>query len=127
MANELTLTGSVTYDDAVRSASLSVSTRQVNITTKRPIKFVQNIGTSEEALELGDITPRYAMIRNLDTTNFVSFRVASGGANAIRLSADTAGTGKGGFMIVEFGSGMTAPFLIADTAACDVEVLLVPA
>lgn len=114
------------FDDDVRETELSVSGRTVTITTKRPIKFIQNIGTSEEALELGDITPRYAILKNLDPTNFVSFRVATGGANALRMSADTSGNGKGGVIMFEFGAGMTAPFLIADTAACDVEVLLVP-
>ena len=83
-------------------------------------EYIQTIGTSEEALELGqDIgTPGYCLIINLDTTNFVSIRRATGEGNCIRLDA-------GGFALFKWAA--TAPFAIADTGSCRVKVLLLEA
>lgn len=86
--------------------------------TKRS-EIIQNVGTSEEALKLGDVTsPGYCLMKNLDDTNFVSVRPASGAADLIKLEAGD---------VALFRLQATAPFVIADTAACDVQVMLLEA
>ena len=84
-------------------------------------EFIQSVGTAEEALELGqDIgTPGYCLLINLDPTNFVSIRRATGEGNCIRLDAG------GGFALFKLAA--TAPFAIADTGACRVKCLLLEA
>ena len=91
----------------------------VDMTGDSYTRFIQSVGfAAEEALELGqDIgTPGYIMIRNLDATNFVSLRRATGEGNCIKIRA-------GKFALFELAA--TAPFVIADTAAVRIEVLLI--
>jgi len=47
------------------------------------------IGTSEEAISFGDISPGYVFIKNLDSTNYVEFGPESGGSMVVcgRLKA----------------------------------------
>lgn len=91
-----------------------------SVTGTRVADLVQEIGIVEEALELGDITsPGYVMIENLDATNKVSLRPASGAANMIEIPA---GTVAGPF---KFASA--APYAIATTAAVKIRYLLVEA
>ena len=78
---------------------------------------VQNVGTSEEAILLGDVAPGgYVFVQNLDTTNFVSLRQATGAANFMKLLA-------GEWAIFRMSVDTTAPFAIADTAAVNVRFL----
>ena len=79
----------------------------------------QLIGTSEEAIALGDVTtPGYAYYENLDATNFVSLRPATAGGNMVKLLP-------GDFAI--FRHGTTAPFAIADTAPVRIKKLIIEA
>ena len=100
--------------------SLTVGSTLFTMTGDSALKYTQSIGTSEEALELGqDIgTLGWCMIKNLDATNFVSIRAGTGLGNFLRINA-------GEFALFRFGSGATAPFAIADTGAVLVEVLLI--
>jgi hypothetical protein len=83
---------------------------------------VQTIGITEEAIELGEISSLgYYLAINLDTTNFVSLRAGTGLGNFHRLDANY------GFSFGKWGSGATAPFAIADTAACRVLFLILEA
>lgn len=93
---------------------------QRNVGTKRPFKTVQSIGTSEEALSVGDggtIVELY--LKNLDVTNYVEIKVATGGAIFGKLLP-------GQDMLVRLGSGAQAPFAIANTAAVALEIMAVP-
>lgn len=117
MANELTLTAALKFATGTKQAQFSKSGLQFNVTGGDYIFATQSVGTSEEALGKGDITtPGYILIFNRDATNFVSIRGASGGANCIKLKP-------GDFALFRF-SGAN-PFVIADTAACEIEYLLI--
>ena len=104
-----------------KTGSPSVSTTVAAITPTvsgaQYMDNVQNVGTSEEAILLGDVAPGgYVFIQNLDTTNFVSLRQATAAANFIKLLA-------GEWAIFRMSVDTTAPFAIADTAAVNVRFL----
>lgn len=120
MSNELTLNASLAYSDSEDSdVSLEIADLILSVVTKKFTRFKQNVGTSEEALVLGEVSSLgYIMIVNRDETNYVEIRVSTGSTKFIKLKA-------GEFAIFRFGSGVTAPYIIADTAACQVDVLLI--
>lgn len=122
MANELTTTVTLFFSDKV--SGVDETTGQTNlqrsVSTKRPFRTVQNIGTSEEAITLGDGgTIKELYLRNLDATNYVEIKTATGGIIFAKLLP-------GEDMMVRLGSGAQAPFAIANTAAVNVEVMAVP-
>lgn len=120
MANELTVSVSVAYDDLTSTLSAGVQAWQRSVSTKRPLKTVQNIGLSEEALIVGDGgTFGLLWVLNLDGTNFVNVKTGTGGVIVAKLLP-------GQFCLIPLGSGMQAPWAIADTGACNVEVMTVP-
>lgn len=121
MANEITINGSIAYSDSEDTdlGPLSIVDLLKTASTKKAAWLKQNIGTSEAALNLAGITaPGYVIIVNRDTTNYVDVKVATSGAIFARLDPNN------GFCIVKLGSGSQAPYLIANTAACQVEYLL---
>ena len=79
----------------------------------------QNIGVSEEALATGDITTLgWAFFKNHDKTNFVEIASGSGVQALIRVEAgEIAGP-------LRLSQGATL-YAAADTAACDLEFLLI--
>lgn len=128
MASELTFSASLNWEDALSLAfGLDVTDWVKTIATKKPVILSQTIGTSEEAIDLADITPVYGFFKNRDATNFVSIRAGTGLGNFARLDPDVNGDGKTFPLILRFGSGATAPFAIADTAACEIVYMLIPA
>lgn len=120
MANEITLNASVAYEDSEDTEeSLEIAALLKSVATKKVIKIKQAIPTSEVAINLGGIAaPGYTIIVNRDLTNYVSFRRASGETEAFRLDPIN------GFLIGKLGSGSQVPYLIANTAACQVEFLI---
>jgi hypothetical protein len=81
---------------------------------------VQVVGTTEEALILGDVTsPGWLFLRNLDPTNFVTMRAIVTGTPFLRLPPSGIA---GPIYLVA-----AAPTLQADTAPCLVEYLLLSA
>ena len=127
MANEVTLSGSLDFDDDLTTEGDAVESRQQTSTGKRTSKIVQTIGITEEVLDLGDITSVAAlMIRNLDPTNFVNVKTTTSGTIIARLDPDVNGDGKGGFVLFSrAGSGLQAPWAIADTAVCKVRITVI--
>lgn len=115
MANEVTLNASLAYNDASAPAQL------IQLVNKQwtpgTLKFAwekQLVTTSEAALNLGNLASAALgtiLILNLDPTNFVEVRVGTGGTKIVRVSP-------GRCALFEFGQGVTAPFIIADTASC---------
>ena len=118
MADEITITASLAVKNGVVDEVLARVASQFDQTGTECAKFQQSIGTTEEAINLGvDIgTLGYILAINLDPTNFVSLRRATGEGNFIRLEAN------GGMAL--FKCSATAPFAIADTAACRVQFLI---
>ena len=120
MSNELTLSGTIQYADS-QSADEALSIAQIyaDVGTKKYIKAKQSIGTTEEAIVLGEVTaPGWAIFINRDTTNYLELRVATGGAKFAKLL-------HGEFTAVRLGSGAQVPFAIANNAACIMEYLIV--
>jgi len=114
----LTITATVAYEDSegTEHPAFGVIADTADIATKKFVSGKISVGTSEEAIPLGEVTSLgWAVFKNLDTTNYVELRSASGAANdIIKLKA-----GEG--CAFRFGSDVTAPYLIANTAACQVE------
>lgn len=129
MANEITLSGSLSYEDS-EGTELSLSMANVikSVATKLINRLKQNIGTAEEAIKLGEVSSLgYALFINRDETNFIELRVSTGGAKFAKLDPDTAGNGTGGFALLKLGSGAQVPYAIADTAACQMDIFIISA
>lgn len=120
MADELTISVSLAYEDSEGSdAALEIAEKLANVSSKKYIRAKQNIGTSEEAIALGEVTsPGWGVFVNRDLTNFINLKVATGGAIFGKLLP-----GEG--CCLRLGSGAQVPYAISDTAACQLEYLLV--
>lgn len=70
MANEINLVASLIHAQGGTTVNATVNKFITQSGTKR-VANTQIIGTSSEALTLGDVTPAYVYIKNLDATNFV--------------------------------------------------------
>jgi hypothetical protein len=118
MAQELTATGSVFFSKgSVASNGLVISGKKFDVAGKDYIRKSQNIGTSAEALDLGDVsTAGWFFIQNNDITNFVELLDAVAGNVFMKLKP-------GEFACGRFGCA--APAAKANTAACDVEYIIV--
>lgn len=79
--------------------------------------ITQVVGTVEEPLIIPDdiATPGFLHIENKDLTNFVTIRPASGGDDLVKV-----GPGE----VALFRLAAAAPYIIADTAPCRVEYLI---
>lgn len=120
MAQEITLNASLAYEDSEGTdTTMQVVDLIANVATKKLIRAKQSIGITEEAIVLGEVTsPAWAMFINRDETNFINLKVATSGAIFAKLLP-------GKFALLPLGSGAQAPFAIADTAACQLEYLII--
>jgi len=120
MASEITVNASLVYEDAEGSAgSLSNSDDIISVTTKKIARHRQAIATSDTVINLGGISSMgWFMLKNLDTVNYVEIKTASSGTIIGKmLPGETYGP-------VRIGSGVTAPAAIANSASCDIDVLI---
>lgn len=87
MAAEITLTANIAVAKGnIASIARVASNKSVDLAGDAYISNVQTIGTSEEALLMGDVTAGgYIWVHNLDATNFVSLRPGAGTANCVKL------------------------------------------
>lgn len=126
MSAEVTLAFSIEYDDGDTSSSFELDSADSSrsVSTEKPLKTTQSVGTSEEAVLLGDISaPCMCVLVNLDPTNYIEVKVATSGAIFAKLYPR--GTGGGAnFCFVPLGSGAQAPFVVANTAACRMAIFL---
>lgn len=120
MADEITLAATLSYEDSEGSSELfTLSDILASVASKKYIKHKQNIGTSEEAITLGEVTtPGWALFINRDETNFINLKVATAGAIFAKLKP-------GEFALLRLGSGAQVPYAISDTAACQLEFFLI--
>lgn len=122
MANELTLSTSLSYSkDSTGPEALAVS-KQIDVTNKLYAKGRMTVTTSGEiALELGAVTGAnlgYAQFVNRDATNFIEILTGTSGlAFAKLLPGESA--------VFRFGQSVTAPYATADTGDCDLEYLII--
>lgn len=118
MANETQLTGTLsnTKSGVTMTGTVALSITQSGTNS---ISSIQNIGTTTEALVLGDVTTiGYLMVKNLDATNYVE----------LDLNTPVAGTA---FCKILPGEACIIPtrqttiYGKANTAACDCLVMAI--
>lgn len=123
MANEVTVGASLAYNDGTTQDQLVLTGITYSPGVKQMLHSQQQAPTTTAtALNLGSIaTPGPLLIINRDPTNYVSVRATSGGTEIARLLP-------GGVPTLLFcGTGMSAPYLLANTASCWCEYILVSA
>lgn len=84
--------------------------------------YIQNtisVGfAAEEAIPMGEVTaPHWSFFTNLDATNYIQLRRATGLSAFARLYP-------GEFALFPLDNAATAPFVIANTAACLMQYLI---
>jgi hypothetical protein len=117
-ANEITVTLSLAYlkSNVSTSKTLTAGVFSQNGSPVKYVQNVQNVGTSEEALVIGDITTLgWVWFKNLDATNPVSIRQGTGGTNMVKLMPGECAC---------FRFGVNAPYVIATGSAVELEYLL---
>lgn len=87
--------------------------------------FIHNmvsVATSEEAMALGEVAAAkaFCVIYNHDPTNYCEWRDATGASNDVIYIPPKSG------VMFFMGSDVTAPYLIANTAATLIEYWIVP-
>lgn len=121
MSNELTLSASIDFAKGKVTLEKGIGGVKIDVSGTDAVHLTQTVGTSEEALNIGDITiPGYALFYNGDADNFVEIRAATGEADLVTVPA-------GGIALFQFSADCTAPYAIADTASVHLEYWLVEA
>lgn len=116
MANSVTITASLSFTGGGASIQRSSGSNAFSVTTLASVYNIQTIGTSDESLVLGEVgTPGYAILHNLDATNYVD--IGPDGTNyLIRLKPTQWGV---------FPIGSAAVHAKANTAPCQLEYCIV--
>lgn len=118
MASELKITINLEYAKGNASVSKQVNNLGIDVSGTVVASGVQAVGTSEEALGLnGATTGGYLYMKNLDDTNFLELRSGTGATDVVKLKAGEAA-------LFRLSGDSSAPFVIADTAECDLEYVL---
>jgi hypothetical protein len=118
MADEITISASMKFTKGNYSVNVSKGGLQIDVTGTAYQDKIQTIGTSEEAIDLGDVgAGGWCFLENMDTTNYIEIRPATGAADLIKLLA--------GEIAMFRLTGDAVPFAIADTGACDLRVVLI--
>ena len=125
MADENTVTVAHKYADenGVDLPNFGVADFVSSCATLTPTQKVQDVGTSEEALDIDGLTAAGALciMKNTDDTNYVEVRSGTGASNdIIKILA-------GECQCWRFGSDITAPYIVANQAAVKVQFRLIPA
>jgi hypothetical protein len=116
MANEITLTTGLRVVNGNLKVNVSTEAIQIDQTTARGGgPGTVNVGTTEETIAFGDITPGYVIIKNLDSTNFVDFGNATGN---LQFSIPA-----GGVALFHIRTGTL--YMKADTAACNCQIIAI--
>ena len=121
MASELYIQGSLSYLDSVGvKQDCGVPSKAVDISQKRLSPRLMSVATSETTIDLGTITSLgFAIFINRDPTNYIEIKTATSGTIIAKLLAGEC------FGPWRIGSGITAPVAIANTAACQMEYMIV--
>ena len=115
MSNEIKVTVGLSCTNGNLIVNVSPATIQVRQTTAKgggPASV--DVGTSEETIAFGDITPRYLFVKNLDATNFVDIGFSTGVYGLSLLAGETG--------VFPLKSGATV-YAKADTAECTVQFI----
>jgi hypothetical protein len=119
MANEVTVSASLSVTESSITKTMAESAVNFDLVNVTPTKFVeglQEIGTSEEAIDMGDITaPGWCFMKNIDATNFIEIYSATAETAMFKLLP-------GEFFVGKLSA--TAPFAKADVAICHLQYLI---
>jgi hypothetical protein len=129
MANEITVQAKLTAakNGASITNATSSKTQTMESTLEKLHHTVQDVGTTTEAVGLGDVAvadQHWILLRNLDATNFVTVHVRkdvtpTDTVAGVMLPGESFGPVRAGAQ----SGGYPHYRMTADTAACDVEVL----
>jgi hypothetical protein len=122
MANEIALRVQVAVAKAGWAAALDTLALSLAMAGTKGFENQQTVGITEEALLLGDVGAANTLLvgRNLDATNFITIKPATGGVALTEVRA-------GQPVVIRFTSTIAAPFVQADTAPCEFQYVLIPA
>lgn len=121
MASEITVESSLRFVKSGDQDGLDFGPATFTFAGTRSLKGLQSVGTSEEALVLGEVAAGgWLFIVNKDATNFVSLR-------AVAAATPLAKLGPGECALLRLHPNATAPTVQADTAACQIRYLLLEA
>lgn len=121
MALEITIPAtSLSYEDNENSEmEFEALEVQATVASKKFIRHKQNIGTSEEAIVLGEVTtPGWALFVNKDLTNYIKLLVGTGGAEFARLLPGESAR-------LRLGAGAQVPYGQANGSACQLDYLII--
>lgn len=137
MANEISLTAkiSATKSSVTVTNSTSTKTQTMAAAAAHMHHTIQAVGTSREAVALGDVDNSNAtgdeywvLLFNRDATNFVIVEALVGSATYYQVGLMRPGECWGPVRMQKLdGDGYGALYMDADTAACNVEVVAVEA
>jgi hypothetical protein len=122
MADEITLSLSFRFSKSGRyvdTADFGALGLEFDVSGTDYVHKTQNIGTTAEALSIGDIgTCGWMVVKNLDASNYVEISRATftSGQGTVKLKAGE---------VAAFRLGSNTPYALANTAACDIEYILV--
>lgn len=118
MADEFLGTVSAKLKDGRLNALLSKLDFTTSPSILKAAVLEHNVGITEEAMKLGELTALgWCLIVNFDPTNYVSILASTGGLNIIRVPPASG-------ELFHFGTSVTAPYLIANTAPVNVAYLI---
>ena len=123
MANELSYSAAFTFQKGnLKEAAESFIGLVSTIAGGSVYHNAPSIATSEEALPLGDVTAAKAffVFYNTDDSNYVEVRMGTG------ASLDMLYIPPKGLAMGFFGTDITAPYAVANTAAVVLEYWLIP-
>lgn len=119
MPNEISITAKLSVSKGGTTVTNATSTDSIDMTGTNMLTLVQNIGSGAyEALVLTDINTAsdyHVLIRNKDATNFVKVSYDAGSTYPHKVIP-------GGFGYFPMFGGI-AIGCIADTAACEIEII----
>lgn len=120
MANTLTIDFDLfEFVSGNRKVSREYGKKTFTVTGDKFTHIIQEIGTAEEAIDLGDVSAGgYSFWWNHDSTNFVTIRPGTGADDLVKIGAGE---------VALFRLAASAPYAIADTAACEVEYVILEA
>lgn len=111
MANEIEISLRLKYSQDGVEVDTGNKTFKVDVSGDNVLSHVQQIGTSEEAVTLGDVgAGGWWVVENLDASNYVELRQGTGVADLIKIKA-------GESVMFRLADDASAPYAIANTAA----------
>lgn len=114
MANEITTIVGMRVNNGLLQLTVPTQSKPYTNTAARAGgPGTQLVGTSQETVSFGDVTPSHVVMTNLDPTNFVRYGTVTGNLG-LMIPA-------GGSQLISVVAGQTL-YVQADTANCLVQI-----